>query len=150
MSDDGARTNDRLAAERVRPAESRFARLKAKLKRFRERIRANALLDTAWRVGIFVAGWVVVLAGILMLAIPGPGWGAIFLGFAILATEFLWARRALRKAKKVAQDAAEVALDPKVRRRNQIIAGSVVAVAALAVGLYVWFFGVPAFVPFVG
>ncbi|HKX72871.1 MAG TPA: TIGR02611 family protein [Candidatus Saccharimonadales bacterium] len=37
---------------------------------------------------IFVIGWIVVLAGIIMLAIPGPGWATIFLGFAILATEF--------------------------------------------------------------
>jgi uncharacterized protein (TIGR02611 family) len=37
---------------------------------------------------VFIIGWIVVLAGIAMLALPGPGWAAIFLGFAILATEF--------------------------------------------------------------
>lgn len=41
---------------------------------------------------VFVAGWLVVLAGVAMLALPGPGWAAIFLGFAILATEFTTAR----------------------------------------------------------
>lgn len=28
-----------------------------------------------------------------MLALPGPGWAAIFLGFAILATEFAFAEK---------------------------------------------------------
>ena len=37
---------------------------------------------------VFIIGWCVVLAGMVMLLTPGPGWAAIFLGFAILATEF--------------------------------------------------------------
>jgi uncharacterized protein (TIGR02611 family) len=37
---------------------------------------------------VFIVGWLVVIAGIIMLVTPGPGWATIFLGFAILATEF--------------------------------------------------------------
>ena len=44
-----------------------------------------------WRVGIAVLGFVVVVAGAVMLVLPGPGWVVIFLGFAIWATEFAWA-----------------------------------------------------------
>lgn len=36
-------------------------------------------------------GLAVVVAGIVMLVFPGPGWVVIFLGLAILATEFAWA-----------------------------------------------------------
>jgi uncharacterized protein (TIGR02611 family) len=43
--------------------------------------------------GVFIVGWIVVLGGIAMLALPGPGWAAIFVGFAILATEFASAKR---------------------------------------------------------
>lgn len=127
----------------------RLARTRARLRRFRERIRSNPLLDTAWRAGIFVFGWLVVLAGVFMLIFPGPGWGSIFLGFAVLATEFVWARRALRKAQRVAKEAANIALDPKVRRRNQILAATLAAAAILAVALYLAFVGVPGIVPFV-
>lgn len=42
---------------------------------------------------IFLLGFMVVFAGLVMLLIPGPGWAAIFLGFAILATEFAFAER---------------------------------------------------------
>ncbi|MGB4758617.1 MAG: PGPGW domain-containing protein [Candidatus Saccharimonadales bacterium] len=42
---------------------------------------------------VFIVGFAVVGAGLLMLILPGPGWLAIFLGFAILATEFAFAER---------------------------------------------------------
>ena len=44
-----------------------------------------------WRVGIALVGLAVVVTGIVLLIIPGPGWLVIFLGFAIWATEFPWA-----------------------------------------------------------
>ncbi len=40
---------------------------------------------------VFMVGTAVIIAGIAMLVLPGPGWAAIFLGFAILATEFAFA-----------------------------------------------------------
>lgn len=42
---------------------------------------------------VFMVGFAVVAAGIVMLITPGPGWAGIFLGFAILATEFAFAER---------------------------------------------------------
>jgi uncharacterized protein (TIGR02611 family) len=42
---------------------------------------------------IFILGFTVVAAGIVLLPLPGPGWLVIFAGFAILATEFEFAER---------------------------------------------------------
>jgi uncharacterized protein (TIGR02611 family) len=42
---------------------------------------------------VFVAGGVVIIAGIIMLVTPGPGWAALLLGFAIWATEFAFAEK---------------------------------------------------------
>jgi Putative transmembrane protein (PGPGW) len=47
--------------------------------------------------------------GVALLVLPGPGLAIIAVAVAILATEFLWARRALRNAKGAAA---------KVRRRS--------------------------------
>ena len=44
-----------------------------------------------WRVAIALVGLAVVVAGIVMLVVPGPGWLVIFLGIAIWSTEFPWA-----------------------------------------------------------
>lgn len=51
------------------------------------------------RIARTVAGAVLLIAGIAMLALPGPGWLTIAAGLAILATEFVWARRALDQLK---------------------------------------------------
>ena len=45
-----------------------------------------------WRAGIALVGGVVVLAGIAMLVLPGPGILAIAAGLALLAVEFEAAR----------------------------------------------------------
>lgn len=42
---------------------------------------------------VFIIGFAVVATGLIMLIFPGPGWAAIFVGFAILATEFAFAVR---------------------------------------------------------
>ena len=56
-----------------------------------------------------------------MLPLPGPGWLVIFGGMAIWATEFVWAQLVLRWTKRKVTEAAQRALDPKVRRRNIIL-----------------------------
>lgn len=47
------------------------------------------------RVGVTVVGPLVVLAGVAMLVLPGPGLVVIALGLALLALEHDWARRVL-------------------------------------------------------
>jgi len=81
-------------------------------------------------------GGVVVAAGIVMLALPGPGWATIFLGLVILASEFAWARRSLEWTKARAASVRDRALNPEVRRRDQLIAMAVAAVVVVAVALY--------------
>jgi tellurite resistance protein TerC len=48
---------------------------------------------------VAVIGFTVILIGVAMVILPGPAVVVIPLGFAILATEFVWARRVLKKAK---------------------------------------------------
>lgn len=48
---------------------------------------------------IALMGGTVLLIGLAMLVLPGPGLPMIAAGLAILATEFLWAKRVLRRAK---------------------------------------------------
>jgi hypothetical protein len=53
------------------------------------------------RFVIAIIGGTVVLLGIGMIALPGPAVVVIPAGLAILATEFLWARRALQVFKGI-------------------------------------------------
>ena len=50
------------------------------------------------------AGLFLLVAGALMLVLPGPGIVAIGLGLALLAGEFAWARRLLDRMKAGAAD----------------------------------------------
>lgn len=47
-----------------------------------------------------VVGGTLVLLGVVMIVTPGPGWLVILLGMSVLAAEFLWARRLLRRLKR--------------------------------------------------
>lgn len=111
--------------------------------RVRGRIRKNRPLDLTWRVGVFVVGVLFVIAGLIMFVTPGPGWLALLLGLAVLATEFAWAERLLHWARRKAKEAAGKALDPRVRKRNLLIVAAVIVVLALAVWWYVATFGWP-------
>lgn len=42
---------------------------------------------------ILILGSTIIFTGLALLVLPGPGWAAIFLGFAILATEFAFAEK---------------------------------------------------------
>jgi uncharacterized protein (TIGR02611 family) len=53
----------------------------------------------ARRLIVSVVGVTLVLCGIVMLITPGPGLLLIFAGLSMLALEFVWARRLLRKIK---------------------------------------------------
>ncbi len=46
-----------------------------------------------------LVGFTLLTAGIIMLVTPGPGWLTIVLGLAVLAAEFVWARRLLERLK---------------------------------------------------
>ena len=46
-----------------------------------------------------VIGSTVVLIGIVMIVLPGPAFIVIPLGLAILASEYAWARRVIRRGK---------------------------------------------------
>ncbi|MGH2795466.1 MAG: PGPGW domain-containing protein [Actinomycetota bacterium] len=65
------------------------------------------------RVAITIIGFILVLGGIVLLPLPGPGMLIIIAGLAVLGTEYMWARRALDLAKEKARQAAD-----KVRRRK--------------------------------
>jgi uncharacterized protein (TIGR02611 family) len=70
------------------------------------------------RVAVTIAGFAVLLAGLAMLVLPGPGIVVILAGLAILATEYVWAQRLLRIAKEKANQAKDVILRKKAEEES--------------------------------
>ena len=67
------------------------------------------------RIAVTVAGGFVVIVGVALLVLPGPGILVIIAGLAILATEYVWAERLLRMAKERAVQAK----DKVLRRKSE-------------------------------
>jgi uncharacterized protein (TIGR02611 family) len=67
------------------------------------------------RLIIGVVGGTIVLIGIALLVLPGPAFIVIPIGLGLLATEFVWARRLLKKVKAQIEKAAKNAKGHKSR-----------------------------------
>jgi len=63
----------------------------------------NRTVRAARRAGIALIGSTVVLAGLAMLVLPGPGLIVIPAGLAILGLEFAWARHWMKRAREHAE-----------------------------------------------
>src|SRR4051812_28222839 len=83
-----------------------------------------------YRGAFVIAGVVVLLAGLAMLALPGPAFVVIPIGLAILSLEFAWAGNALDSALVKADKAKAKAGETTPRQR--VLSGVAVAAAAAA------------------
>jgi uncharacterized protein (TIGR02611 family) len=80
----------------ARPAHPARARAIARRRRW---LRSRPSLYLAYRVLIAVIGAAIVIGGLILVPLPGPGWLIVFLGVALLGTEFRWAKRLGRWAR---------------------------------------------------
>jgi uncharacterized protein (TIGR02611 family) len=91
----------------------------------------------AWRIGIALSGLVVIIVGIVLLVVPGPGWVVIFAGLGIWATEFAWAKSLLRFVRRTV-DAWAAWLKRQPRWLTVLLgAAGLVILAAVAFGVWV-------------
>lgn len=69
------------------------------------------MLRSSKRIAVSAVGGVLVLAGLAMLVLPGPGILVVVAGFAVLGTEYAWAARALDRTKTAVETAGRKAKD---------------------------------------
>lgn len=83
---------------------------------FRDLLRV--VLHNGKRAAVFLIGLALMLGGLAMLVLPGPGILVVIAGLAVLATEFAWAEHLLDKAKEQAGKAKDKAGGMLRRRRS--------------------------------
>ncbi len=98
------------------------------------RVRPGA--NAAWRCGVGVLGTVVLVAGVIMIPYPGPGWLVVFAGLAILGTEFSWAKRLLDHARERYDQ-----WNAWQRRQHGLVRFALLAATAGVVLLTLWVLG---------
>ena len=69
-------------------------------------------------IGVATVGCTLIVVGVILLVLPGPGLVLIALGVAVLATEFAWAERILHRMKRTGSAAADSAKRVLARRRT--------------------------------
>ena len=83
-------------------------------------------------------GFVVLLAGVVMLVTPGPGIPVIILGLGMLALEFAWAERWLERILEKAEAAVEQVAQGSPLQRAALVGLGVVAMAGLVAIIVFW------------
>jgi tellurite resistance protein TerC len=101
---------------------------------------ARLTLKQGRKIFVFMVGVTVVIIGIIMIAAPGPAVIVIPAGLALLATEFVWARRLLERYKRNAADFTKRAGDMIVKTpRPGLILPVFLTVGATVLGsMYLW------------
>ena len=102
-----------------------------------------------WRFLVGVFGSFLVIVGLALVPLPGPGWLVVFAGLAVLGLEFAFARSLLTFARSKVSAWSGWALSRPLPLRVLLGALSLLVAMALALALG-WFFGayqwLPAFV----
>jgi uncharacterized protein (TIGR02611 family) len=65
-----------------------------------DRIRSTRSGRITLKVVVAILGVAIILLGILMIPLPGPGWLVVFAGLAILSVEYVWAKHLLHFARQ--------------------------------------------------
>ena len=66
---------------------------------WRRRIRSHPASHRVYRIVVGLVGLLIVVGGLALVPLPGPGWIIVFVGLAVWASEFEWAHRLLQFAR---------------------------------------------------
>ena len=108
------------------------------VRRLKERKEAHRRRGLIYRAAFVVAGVTLLLAGIAMLVLPGPGWGAIIVALAILALEFAWAEYLLERVLVQADKAQRKAREASPMQKRLTLAATICAAAAGIGAVVLW------------
>jgi uncharacterized protein (TIGR02611 family) len=90
---DGSTALEQDIRAEIADAEREDRPIRRMLRTARAWVARHPRVEIAYRVGVAVVGTIMALGGLVLVPLPGPGWLIVFLGLAVLGTEFHWARR---------------------------------------------------------
>ena len=117
------------------PPPEKHLTLAEKLARRRER---HLKHSKPYRSAVMVLAVVVVLAGLALVPLPGPGWAIVFLGLGMLALEFDWAENLMEKILNRLQAAQASARNASPAQKALGISATVLGIAACVAAAILW------------
>ena len=77
---------------------------------------AHRIVRKTW---VTIAGLAVILIGVALLVLPGPGLVTIAAGLAILASEFVWAQKLIEPVKRRLEEAKTKIIETRNSTRHR-------------------------------
>lgn len=100
MSSDTAQLEREIRGDIV-AAESPERPIRRTMRRIRAWLTEHPRVEIAYRFGVAIVGGIMAVGGLILVPLPGPGWLVVFLGLAVLGTEFRWAHRISSRLKSL-------------------------------------------------
>jgi uncharacterized protein (TIGR02611 family) len=116
---------------------------------YRALLRKNRAMNHVYRVTVGVVGLTIILIGIVLLPLPGPGWLVIFAGLFVLSTEFEWADRLLVFARDKVRAWTDWVTGQRLVIRALIGLGFLLIAVGTVWGYIAWK-GIPDWIPVIG
>jgi uncharacterized protein (TIGR02611 family) len=109
--------------------------LSEKLARRRER---HIQHSKPYRVMFVIVAFAVVLGGLALVPLPGPGWAIVFVGLGMLALEFKWAENLMEKILDRLEAAKEAAESASPLQKALGAVATAVGIAACVAAAILW------------
>ena len=112
--------------------EEAGSRRERTLARIRERKETHKRRGRVYRISFAVLGTALILIGLVLIPLPGPGWLIVAIGVGMLALEFDRAERLLERILENLENVADVATDAPLWQK---VIGGLLAALATASGI---------------
>ena len=117
------------------PPEHQRSSLSEKLARRRER---HIRRSMPYRVAFTIVAFLITLAGLAAIPLPGPGWAIVFVGLGMLALEFKWAENLMEKVLDRLEGVRDAAENASPAQKALSAVATVLGIAAFAVAAILW------------
>ncbi len=123
-----------MSTEPESPPEHHLT-MSEKLARRRER---HVQRSMPYRVAFVVLAFAILLGGIALIPLPGPGWAIVFVGLGMLALEFKWAENLMEKVLDRLEGAKEAAENASPLQKAIGVAATALGIAACVAAAILW------------
>ena len=123
-----------MSAEPETPPEHRLT-MSEKLARRREH---HIQRSMPYRVAFMVVAFAILIGGIALIPLPGPGWAIVFVGLGMLALEFKWAENLMEKILDRLEGAKDAAENASPMQKALGVVATVLGIAACVAAAILW------------
>jgi uncharacterized protein (TIGR02611 family) len=119
LHDDQIASFERTIRQDIVAAQRQDQPIRRWLRGVRVWMSRHPALDKTYRIVVGALGGGLSVIGLILVPLPGPGWLVVFLGLAILGTEFHWARRVAAWLKRALDRFWAWAKERRARRKGR-------------------------------